>query len=81
MVDSQTVYSEMVAERKTEESISYDSKKHRGSMNKNIPHTTGYAFLAHFGVCFGGTHRKIKEYAYPRNKTLVEIDSRKTNTC
>ena len=30
MADSQIVYTEMVAERNTEESIPYGSKKHRG---------------------------------------------------
>ena len=31
MADSHIVYTKMVAERKTEESIPYGSKKHRGS--------------------------------------------------
>ena len=31
IADSQIVYTEMVAERKTEESIPYGSKKHRSS--------------------------------------------------
>ena len=35
--DSQIVYTEMVAERKTEESIPYGSKKHRGYTEKKIP--------------------------------------------
>ena len=37
MADSQIVYTEMVAERKTEESIPYGSKKHRGYTEQNIP--------------------------------------------
>ena len=37
VADSQIVYTEMVAERKTEESIPYGSKKHRGYIEKNIP--------------------------------------------
>ena len=37
MADSQIVYTEMVAERKNEESIPYDSKKHRVYTEKNIP--------------------------------------------
>ena len=37
MADPQIVYTEMVAERKTEESIPYGSKKHRGYTDKNIP--------------------------------------------
>ena len=37
MADSQIVYTEMVAERKTEESIPCGSKKHRGYTEKNIP--------------------------------------------
>ena len=37
MADSQIVYTEMVAEWKTEESIPYGSKKHRGSTSKSIP--------------------------------------------
>ena len=36
LADSQIVYTEMVAERKTEESIPYDSKKHRGYTEQNI---------------------------------------------
>ena len=54
MADSQIVYSEMVAERKTEESIPYDSKKHRGSIEESIPPcvriATGCAFLTRRGV-------------------------------
>ena len=37
MADSQIVYTEMVAERKTEEIIPYGSKKHRDYKSKNIP--------------------------------------------
>ena len=37
IADSQVVYTEMVAEQKSEESIPYGSKKHRGSTEKNIP--------------------------------------------
>ena len=37
MADSQIVYTEMVAERKTEENISYGSKKYRGYTSKSIP--------------------------------------------
>ena len=38
MADSQIVYTEMVAERKTEESIPYGSRKnHRAYTEKNIP--------------------------------------------
>ena len=37
MADSQIVYTEMVAERKTEESIPYGSKMYRGYTEKNIP--------------------------------------------
>ena len=37
MADSEIVYMEMVAERKTEESIPYGSNKHRGYTEKNIP--------------------------------------------
>ena len=37
MADSQIVYTEMVAERKTEESIPYGSKNHRGYTEKNKP--------------------------------------------
>ena len=37
IADSQIVYTEMVAERKTEESIPYGSKKHRGYTEQNIP--------------------------------------------
>ena len=37
MADSQIVYTEMVVERKTEESIPYGSKKHRGYTETNIP--------------------------------------------
>ena len=37
MADSQIVYTEMVAERKTEESIPYGSNKHRGSTEKKHP--------------------------------------------
>ena len=36
MADSQIVYTEMVAERRTEESIPYGSKKHRGYTEKDI---------------------------------------------
>ena len=35
--DSQIVYTEMVAEQKTEESTPYGSKKHRGYTETNIP--------------------------------------------
>ena len=37
MADSQIVYTEMVAERTTEESIPYGSKKHMGYINKTYP--------------------------------------------
>ena len=37
MADSQIVYTEMVAERKTKETMPYGSKKHRGYTEKNIP--------------------------------------------
>ena len=47
MADSQIVYTEMVAERKIEESIPYDSKKHRGSTEKK--HTPLRAYCV--GVC------------------------------
>ena len=47
MADSQIVYMEMVAERKTEESIPYGSKKHRGYTEKNIPPLRAYCM----GVC------------------------------
>ena len=36
MADSQIVYTEIVAERKTEERIPYGSKIHRGYTSKNI---------------------------------------------
>ena len=37
IADSQIIYTEMIAERKTEENIPYGSKMHRGSIDKNIP--------------------------------------------
>ena len=38
MTDSHiVVYSEMVSQRKTEESIPYESKKHTGSNKKHTP--------------------------------------------
>ena len=37
MADSQIVYTEMVAERKTEESIPYGSKTHRGYTEETYP--------------------------------------------
>ena len=37
MADSQIVYTEMVAERRIEESIPYSSKKHRGYTQKTYP--------------------------------------------
>ena len=45
--DSQIVYTEMVAERKTEESIPYGSKKHRGYTEQK--HTPLRAYCV--GVC------------------------------
>ena len=51
MADSQIVYSEMGPKRKTEESIPYESKKHRGSIEKEISLAPGYAFLTCRGVC------------------------------
>ena len=47
MADSQIVYTEMVAERKTEESIPYGSNEHRGSTSKK--HTPLRAYCV--GVC------------------------------
>ena len=42
---------------RNDEHIPYESNTHRVSMKKNIPLVTWYAFLALFGVCFGGTLR------------------------
>ena len=47
MTDSQIVYTEMVAERKTEENIPYGSKKHRGCTEQK--HTPLRAYCV--GVC------------------------------
>ena len=41
-----------------EENIFYESNKHKGPINKNMPHTIRYVFLARFGVCFGGELRR-----------------------
>ena len=47
MADSHIVYTEMVAERKTEESIPYGSKKHRGYTEKQLTPLRAYCV----GVC------------------------------
>ena len=44
-------------DERNEESIPYESKTRRGSMKKAYSTLLGYAFLARFGVCFGGTLR------------------------